>query len=161
MGQIQDFVDMTGKMNQAQINAQNIENIVQEVNRNSDQLDALNNVLSVIGYGSLTYNWDGSGSSASPTSAALTAPIKTGGANFIIFVYMSRNTDNPTQYFTMPYQQIGNNGNGDTVVLKDFVHITQADTGQLFIEVAFYASGSPINYTFNYIIIQQPSNTTS
>lgn len=161
MSQIQNFTDVTGSMTQTQINAANIDNIIEEVNRNSDQLDALNNVLSVLAYGQLTYSWDGSGSSATPTATTLTANLNTSGANFIVIVYMSRSTDSPTQYFPLPYNQIATNGNGDSVVTKTFWLVTEADTGQLFINLQFFATGSPINYTFNYLIIQQPSNLSS
>lgn len=160
MGTLDSFVDMTGQMSQDDINAENISNIIDELNRNSDQLDSLNNTLSVIAYGSLDYSWDGSGDPGTPTQATLFIPAQS-SASFIGMTYFSRNTDDPIHYFAMPYTQGIVNANGDSVMSKIFVAGSNSDNGQYEIDLNFYATGSPIDYTFYYILLQQPSNVTS
>lgn len=157
MGQLEEFTDMTGNMSQEDINQENISNIIDELNRNSDQLDSLNNVLSVIAYGSLTYNWDGSGDPASPTSDVLVAP-ETSDANFIGFVYMAR-SDDEGLYFNLPYYEVDVNSNGDSVIGKRFDINNNSSTGQLEITIQFLLPGSPTNFTFYYFLVQQPANT--
>ena len=160
MGNIDSFVDMTGAMSQDDINTENINNIIDELYRNSDQLDSISNTLSIIAYGTLDYSWDGSGSGATPTQSSLFVPA-TSSANFIGMTYFSRSTDDPTIYFAMPYTQGYVNANGDSVVGKLFVAGSNSDTGQYEIDLNFYNTGTPIDYTFYYILLQQPSNVTS
>lgn len=157
MGDLSSFVDITGNLSQDDINSENISNIIDEVNRNSDQLDSINNVLSVIAYGSLVYNWDGSGSGASPTVGQLIAPVES-SASFIDMTYFSRSTDTPIQYLATPYTQAAENANGDSVVTKIFLAGSNSTTGQYEINLNFYATGTPTVFTFYYTILQQPAN---
>lgn len=160
MGSLSSFTDITGKMSQDDINTANINNIIDEFNRNSDQLDALNNVLSVIAYGSLQFSWDGTGSGSSPNSITLVAPVES-SVSFIDFTYFTKSTDiTPVDYAT-PYTEAAQNANGDTVVTKVFVAGSNSTTGQYQISLKFYATGTPTVYTFYYTIVQQPSNTQS
>lgn len=157
MGNLEPFDDIVGDMSQNDINAANIDNIIDELNRNSDQLDALNNVLSVIAYGSLVYSWDGTGSGSTPTIATLFAPIES-TASFIDFTYLTRSSDvTPINYAT-PYSEAAQNSNGDTVVTKFFVSGSNSDTGQYEVSLKFWAPGTPETFTFYYTIVQQPAN---
>lgn len=159
MGQIEEFSDMTGQMSQDEVNQENISNIIDELNRNSDQLDALNNVLSVIAYGSLTYTWAGTGSGGSPTEDILIAP-EISSANFIGLCYMSRSSDASPVYYAMPYTEIYTNANGDTVIGKEFFVNSNSSTGKFEVPVNFYNPGSAETFTFFYILLQQPANTS-
>lgn len=160
MSNLEQFNDMTGMMSQDDINAENISNIIDELNRTSDSLDSLNQTLSIVAYGTLTYSWDGSGSGATPTTATLQTGIATQG-NFIGLSYMSRDIDNPTIYVNMPYFRSIENANGDSVMDKLFQASVNSDSGIYEIDLNFFASGSPIDYTFYYILFQQPSNLPS
>lgn len=160
MGNISSIVDIVGNMSQDDVNAANIDNIIDELNRNSDQLDALNNVLSVIAYGSLVFNWDGSGSGVTPTTATLIAPIESTAA-FIDFTYLTRSTDVTPINHATPFTEAAQNGNGDTVITKYFVAGSNSDTGQYEISLEFFATGTPEIFTFFYTIVQQPANVQS
>lgn len=159
MGNIEQFSDMTGTMSDAEINAENISNIIDELNRTSDQLDSLNSVLAVIAYGSLDYEWDGTGSPGSPNGAQLVVPV-TSAANFIGFCYMQRSSD-PTKYYSMPYTEYVENANNDTVTAKFFIAFAENELGQFVIQLDFFNSGSAEAFTFYYTIIQQPANVSS
>lgn len=160
MGNLDGYVDMTGSMSQEDINTENISNIIDELNRNSDQLDALNNVLSVVAYGSLEYVWDGTVPLGNLLQVILTAPVNS-EANFSSFTYFSRASDNPPIYIATPYTEEYVNGNTDTVVSKVFVAGTNSETGQYEIFLNFYAPGNSTVFTFYYTIIAQPSNITT
>lgn len=160
MGNLQQFVDMTGRMSQQDINAENISNIIDELNRTSDSVDSINQTLSIVAYGTLEYSWDGTGSGASPLQAVIQTGIQTSG-NFIGLSYLSRSVDNPTLYINTPYIRSFTNSNGDTVVDKYFYAEVDSDNGIYQITLNFYNSGSPIDYTFYYFLFQQPSNLTA
>lgn len=160
MGKLAAYTDPTGKIDETELNDQNISNIINELNRNADKLDALNNTLSIIAYGSLTYTWDGSGSGATPTIKVLTVPI-TSQAQYMGFVYMSRSIDNPPIYLALPYTQAITNASNDSVVSKIFNIGTNSLTGQFEIDLNFYATDTPITYTFYYIIVKQPTNISA
>lgn len=51
MGRLDAFTDMTGKMSMMELNGQNIQQILDELNRNSDQLDSVQNNLAVVSSG--------------------------------------------------------------------------------------------------------------
>lgn len=159
MGSLEEFTDITGQMSQDEINQENISNIIDELNRNSDQLDSLNNVLSIIAYGTLIYNWTGTGSGASPTIDVLVAP-ESSSANFIGLAYFTRSSDITPLYYQMPFTEIAVNGGGDTVVTKEFSLNSNSSTGQLEVTVNFFATGSAENFTFYYILLQQPASTS-
>lgn len=52
MGRLDPYIDITGKLNPFEVNAENINNIVDELNRNSDQLDSVQNNLAIVSRGS-------------------------------------------------------------------------------------------------------------
>lgn len=157
MGDLDSFIDMTGAMSQEEVNAQNISNIIDELNRNSDQLDSLNSTLSVIAYGSLVYSWNGSGSAATPLQATLSANI-TSSAAFIGLCYMQKASDATGELFQLPYTQEFENSNGDSVMAKNFLCGANTDTGTFQVDLNFFTTGTPDIFTFFYTILRQPSN---
>lgn len=159
MGSLEEFTDITGQMSQDEINQENISNIIDELNRNSDELDSLNNVLSIIAYGTLTYNWDGTGSGNIPTEDTLIVP-ETSAANFIGLCYFSRSSDAEPIYYQMPFTGVAANANGDAVITKNFLVNANSTSGQFEIPIRFYATNNPETFTFYYILLQQPANTS-
>ncbi len=156
MGNLQSFQDMTGSMKQADVNTQDITNIIQELNRTSDQLDALNNTLSISGYGSLTYNWLGGGTGASPVQDTLTSPFNSPG-NYIGLSYMTRATENNKLFHALPFSELGVNANGDSVITKYFLSGVDTNTGKYTVVVTFPQSGTPEIFTFYYLVFVQPT----
>lgn len=157
MTQLQQFTDMTGTLSKAEINTQNLNNIVSELNRTSDQLDSLNQTLNIVAYGTLTYSWDGTGSGATPLQSVLQTGVQSSG-NFIGMSYLSRDVDSPTLYVNLPYFRSMVNANGDAVLDKLFIPQVNSASGIYQIVLNFYAPGTPIKYTFYYFIFQQPSS---
>lgn len=153
MSSLEQFSDMTGTMSDAEVNAENISNIIDEFNRLNDQVDSLNSSLSVIAYGSLTYDWDGN----VPETPTVTAPISS-AANFMGLVYMSRSSESDSFYHALPFTEIFQNGNGDSVNAKVFVSGVNPAIGELEIDLNFFNTGSPEVFTFYYIIVLQPAN---
>lgn len=156
MGNLEQFSDMTGTMSDAEVNAENISNIIDEFNRLNDQVDSLNSALSVIAYGTLSYDWDG-GTSEFPT---LTTSISS-AANFMGLVYMSRSSEADAFYHAFPFTEVFQNSNGDSVDAKAFLSGVNPTIGELEIDLNFYNTGSPETFTFYYIIVLQPANITA
>lgn len=160
MSNLQPYQDPTGQMTQEEVDQQNIINIINELNNATDAVNSLNNTLTIVAYGTLTYIWPGTGSGLTPTVEILRVPAQS-EAGFIALTYFSRNTDNPTIYFAMPYQQAYINANSDTVIGKSFLCGSNPTTGQYELDLVFYNSGTPITYTFYYLLLQQPANITA
>lgn len=145
MGRLDSVSDVTGRLTPLDLNAVNIENIINELNRNSDQLDAIANSLSIIGRGTLTGTWDGTAGGTVILSAAhgLTlAPI---------FISTFKRSDQPGVFY--PGAHWFYNGAG-TLTAEAF---TQTDTSNITFEFIGHTAGSPATITFSYYIIQQPA----
>jgi hypothetical protein len=54
MGLLSPYQDMTGTMSPTEINAENIQQLINEANRSSDQLNTLTSAFNVVAYGSHT-----------------------------------------------------------------------------------------------------------
>lgn len=146
MGRLDYFSDSTGKMSQTDINSQDISNIVIEMNRNQDLLDALNNNLKIIARGSGTISWDGT----SGVSVNLPVPVNA-NVQFTFLVYftssiVSNNHLQQTQYFN-----VDNSGN------LIYIMTAASDATNLYISFQSYHTGTAQTFTYYYFIIQQPS----
>lgn len=153
MGRLDLYSDMTGSMNPTDVNAQNISNIVDELNRNSDQLDSLSNTVSIIASNKLTVTWNGTGGGL-PTTVADT--IKTGATSSFLAFYSRSDTAN--QLFSVPNIHYDGSGNIACIVSANtFV----SGTASIGFNIEFLNNGSPVTFTFFYYILQQPANVTS
>lgn len=145
MGLLQPFVDMTGEMTGLQITERNISQIINEVNRNADQLDSLNNSLNIIGRGSASLFWDGTGETAVTVN-------KNHGFNFApVFLGFFVRSDQPDLSYPVPMWFYDNSGN----FLNRIYGYT--DSTNINFQFATAVSGSPLTFTFSWYIIQQPA----
>lgn len=94
MGKLSPFVDMTGKMDQVALNDQNIQRLMTELNRASDQLDEINQGLVIINKGQIPAPLVGNQYSAS-VNLGTAAP-----SSFLAFMTRS---DQAGNFFAMPY----------------------------------------------------------
>lgn len=149
MGQLQSFQDATGKMTPIDINAQNIQQIIDEFNRSQDLLDALNNNLKIINRGTIEFTWDGTVPNFQTLTEAVGSTVP-----YIFLLYYSR-SDIPDSLFFIPSRPVDLSGNA----------IFEIDAGTVgnTLEVFFnsFQVGSPIDFTAFYFIIQQPANVTN
>lgn len=155
MSTIQSFTDMSGRLSQNDINSQNVQNIINEFNRLSDRVDSLNNSLSVIAYGQLSYSWDGTILQTSVSSPIVST------SNFMGLCYMSRSSESNNFFHGMPFTEVIVNGAGDSVDGKIFLSGASPTTGSLQVNLNFYATGSPETFIFYYLVIQQPADVPS
>lgn len=149
MGRLDTFADMTGSMNQVDINEQNILQVIDELNRNADQLDAVANALSIIGRGSVNGTWSGNGGTGNLLSLTATHGFQTAP----IFMASFTRSDMPNQWFNIPQWFYDNSGNlaGRAYAYTDAQNINFNFIGNNASPV------SPVNMTFSWYIIQQPA----
>lgn len=152
MGRVNLATDLTGQLSDTELNTQNIGNIIDELNRNSDQLDSLSQNLTIIAYNALPVTWPGTGGGL-PTSVSDT--IKTGAASSFLAFY--NRSDIPNQLFSVPNIHYDNSGNISCIVTGSTFVSGVASIG---FEIEFLSNGSPITFNFYYYILQQPTNIT-
>jgi hypothetical protein len=157
MSQLNRQVDLSGQQDVLDMQSSEIGSIMDELNRTSDNLDALLNNLSIAGYGSLTYNWDGVSIGTTPITQ--NATITSSGALFPI-VFMNR-SDQPNNLYSLPYIITLQNANNDAVMASYFYAGVNLTSQQFFVNLAFYATGAPKTYTFYYYLMTQPPNATA
>lgn len=157
MGQLNRHVDMTGSQTVEDIQSTELGSIIDELNRTSDNLDALLNNLSIAGYGSISYTWDGVSIGATPITQ--NATITSSGALFPI-VFMNR-SDQPGNLYSLPYVITQVNANGDATMASYFYAGVNLGSQQFFVNLAFFAPGTPKTYTFYYYLMAQPPNATA
>lgn len=146
MGRLDMIVDMTGKTNLLAMNEENISNIIDEMNRNSDQLDAIANNLNIIARGTLTGTWDGTanhGVSLVQNHGFSTPPI---------FVAQFTRSDQPGIYYPVPQWFYDSSGNfqGRAYAYTDATNINLS-----FLSVV-NGSGA-VTFNFSWYILQQPA----
>lgn len=145
MGRLDAITDMTGKMSSLDMNAQNIGNIIDELNRNSDQLDAIANTLNIIGKGTLSMNWDGSSgfvNTVSQTHGFTVPPL---------FMASFTRSDQPGIYYPVPMWFYDGAGNFQQRIYG------YTDSSKIFFQLATASAGATLTYTFSWYIIQQPA----
>lgn len=150
MGRINLATDLTGKLSDIELNAQNINDIVNELNRNSDQLDSLSKNLNIIAYNKLSVTWPGTGGGLPTTVTDL---IKTGAASTFLAFY-DRN-DIANQLFSVPNVHYDGSGNIASIITGNTFVLGAASIG---FNIDFLANGSPVSFNFYYYILQQPTN---
>lgn len=145
MGRLDEVVDMTGSSSQMDLNSQNIQQVIDELNRNSDQLDAIANGLNIIGRGSLSGTWDGT------AGGQITLKQAHGFSQAPIFLASFTRSDMPGQFFPVPMWFYDTAGNYQSRVY-DYTDATN-------INLTFVSaiSGSPTTFVFSWYIIQQPA----
>lgn len=147
MGRLDEVVDMTGKMSQMDLNGQNITQMIDELNRNSDQLDAITNALNIIGKGSVSGTWNGVGG----IGAGLTLTPTHGFPQAPIFIAFYNRSDRPNQYYPVPNWEFDNAGS----LLSRAYGLSQANT--FLFNYAQTNNGPILTITFSWYAIQQPA----
>lgn len=153
MGRLDAFTDMTGSMSQQEINGQNIEQIIDELNRAADQVDALSNSISIVNRNNVTVPLSGNTYNASVN-------IQTSVASSFL-AYMSR-SDQPGNYFVLPY--FATSGVPVSALQMAVSASLQSAAGnQVMLNIqgvvgAGYAAPSSI--TVYYYILSQPANAS-
>ena len=155
MGQINRHVDITGELNRDEVHSAEISSIIDELNRTSDNVEALLNNLSIAAYGTLTYIWDGT----IQTNITLQTSINSTGA-LSPLVFMNR-SDLPASYFQLPFMINVVNANGDPVIGAIFISGVDAIKSVFFVNLNFPSAGIPKTLTFYYYLISQPPNVTA
>jgi hypothetical protein len=154
VGSLNLFSDKSGLFSQSQVNGENIKSIIDELNRNSNQLDSVNNSLGILSSGQSVVNIS-AGTGSTTVSLGTTAP-----ASFIC--YMSR-PDLPGRFFALPYVV---NENPPTPTIDMVVTATLVAAGglgtnvslqfQAFANTATYSP--PASVTCYYYTFSQPVN---
>ncbi len=147
MGRLDQFADITGSMNQVDTNAQNIQQIIDEMNRNSDQLDAISNGLSIIGRNTLIGTWNGTGGAG----GSLTLQQNHGFQTAPIFMASFLRSDVPGVYYPVPQWFYDGSGSFQARTYS------YTDATNIYFSFTSASNGSPITFTFSYYILQQPA----
>ena len=147
MGRLDPITDPTGKLTDTQQNAVNIDNIINELNRNSDQLDAISNSLNIIGRGSISGTWTGQGGIGN----ALSLSKNHGFGSAPIFLASFTRSDQSGVHYPVPQWFFDDEGN--------FLSRATAFTDASIISFDYFqvSDGTPISLTFSWYIIQQPA----
>jgi len=147
MGRLDTITDMTGDMDAVQVNAANIDNIINELNRNSDQLDAISNSLNIIGRGSISGTWQGQGG----INNALTLSSNHGFGSAPIFLGSFTRSDQSGTFYPTPQWFFDNT--------RNFIARAVAFTDSQNISFSYFqvSNGPQIILTFSWYIIQQPA----
>lgn len=154
MGRLDVFSDMSGKLGQLEVNKQNIQQLIDELNRNSDQLDSLTKSLGISNPGKLTLAISGN---SQTTSASL------GQVSAFSFIGFLTRSDQPNNYYMIPYVLT----EGVPVTAFDMVVLASlsSSAGRVSInldaEVATtYLGSAPVSVTLYYFILNQPVAST-
>lgn len=146
MGRIDAISDLMGTMSPLDINQQNISNIIDELNRNADQLDAIGKGLNIIGRGSKSGTWNGVGG----INSGLTMLQNHGFQTSPIFIGFYTRSDIAGN-FPVPYWDFDNTG---SLLSRAYAYTSVTD---IVFNFAMTSNGAPINITFSWYIIQQPA----
>lgn len=146
MGRIDLTDDFTGDLSPTELNAQDIENIIAELNRNSNQLDAVQNNLAIVTRG----------------KTSLTTPAGVGdlfvdvnhGLGFppAVMAFYTLSSD-PNTVYQLPSFVLDGSGNFLYSVL-----FTSTNNN-----LRFEVNGTlpAITFNFSYYLLKQPANLTS
>jgi hypothetical protein len=144
MGLIQEIVDPTGTMSDMTLNSENISQIIDEMNRSSDQLDAITNSLNIINKGTTTLVLNAA-------ALAVTANIPHGFGSAPIFVAFINRSDLPTLWYPLPY------ATSDGTGLVNLSCTATTDITNINFGIVRSASGAAITFIISYYILQQPA----
>lgn len=144
MGIIDSIIDPTGNLSDEEVNSQNLSQIIDEMNRNSDQLDAIANSINIINKGSQTLSM-----STSDTSTSVQVTHGFGSAP--IFLAFFNRSDQANAWYSFP--NIVADGSGSVIFAAN------ANTDSVNINFSFVRSttGSPLVFIVSYYILQQPA----
>ena len=149
MGKIDNFMDLTGSMDQTEVNSTQITQMVDELNRSQDLLDSFTSNLKIIATGQVTDIWNGSAG----VGNHIDIPINT-GLGFTFLGYYSR-SDIPGSLYSIPNYLYDNSGN------IQFYVFNFSNQQNLTMQWYAYQAGTSFTWTFYYFILQQPTNTNS
>lgn len=150
MGKLQPFVDMTGKMSQSEINKANITNIVDELNRNADQLDAISSNFRIVARGSVVLTSNGTQFTGG------TVPLATGTiSTFLAYVVRSDQPNNLNQLLYSSYDSSYN------FQFSVWATISGGALSVTTLLASGYTPPAGMTLTVYYYIFQQPAGVTS
>lgn len=138
MGRIDSITDMTGTLDVMDLNAQNIQQIIDELNRNSDQLDSIAKGINIIGRGTTT----------SVNHSAIS--VAHGFSQAPIFVASFTRSDQPGVYYPIPswFYDVAGNYQGRVYAYTD---------SQSIVLTQDFVAAAPATITFSWYILQQPA----
>lgn len=152
MGQIQRYVDPTGDMSMLQRHDQDIGQIMDELNRMGDQLDALNKSTKIIARDKVAVTVQ-----AGQTFGTNSYTYGSGTIGSFICTVVSAN--DPDHSWPVPYHETQVNGSGVLDVL--LIATASAANNVLTFNVRVGTSyTTPVTLTFYFYILEQPANTT-
>lgn len=151
MGRVFSVKDFTGGMSPDELNAENIRQLSEELNRNSDQLDAIANGLNIIGRGSKTATWDGTGG----LGGGIQVLRPHGFTVAPIFMATYVRSDDPTNWYPAPNWTFDSAG-----ALVSRVYCS-TDATYLFLSFDSVLPGTPVDFTFSWYLLQQPAQLPS
>lgn len=152
MGRLNSYSDPTGRQTPQQQAEAYIQQIVQELNRNADQLDSLQKSLSISNPGKATLSISGTSQS---TTVNVGSP-----APFSFMAFMVR-SDQPTNYWALPYVLTQGVPVSSLNMVAYANLVTSANGSSLLFDVevaAGYLASAPALVTFYYFILNQPAN---
>lgn len=153
MGQIQRFTDATGEMSMTQRHDEDIDQIMGEINRIEDQLDAINRSVKIIARGKATLSYNGS-----PQYPP--ASFKYGGGSIGTFLCFIEPADEPGFLYGTPFSRKFASPGG---IVTGLYASCQARFGEASFSAIVDTTyvPSPPNLTFYIYVLEQPADTTS
>jgi len=144
MGILNPIIDPTGQLTQEEVNSQNLSQVIDEMNRNSDQLDAIANSMNIINKGSRTIVM---GASSTSTSTQ----VAHGFGSAPIFLSFFNRSDQSTLWYAFP--DVFTDGSGSVILAAD----SSTDAKNINFSFVRSATGSAITFIVSYYILQQPA----
>ena len=145
MGIVNRVFDPTGSKSDMEINAENLSQLIDEMNRTSDQLDAITNSLNIINKNSRTASWDGS------IGGGFTVSVPHGFGSAPIFVAYFNRSDQPNNWYPFPQWFYDNSGN---TLSRAYAYTDSTNINLTFFS---YVADGVVNFTVSYYILQQPA----
>lgn len=157
MGLLSMFTDPTGKMSQSEINSQTISQLIDEMNRNQDQLDSLSSGMAISQYNTITLN------TATQTQVQADTGFNTNTSSGVTFLAFVSRSDVAGAFYQLPYF-VTTGGSPTNLSLSIY-----AQLGPIFPNPEIYLTFSvaavagyvlPATFTFYYFILNQPVGAT-
>lgn len=143
MGELTSFSDQTGTMSQEEINAANIDNIVEELNRNSDDLDNFSNSLNVQNNGSISIN--ATNYTGSPPEAVVSLDYNANSLPTVTSTVLYAGA-----YYPLPFYQY-DNSTGAIVgrITQGFISVTSTSFAIIFDSFWYDTSNPALTIFYN------------
>lgn len=153
MGDLSRYVDPTGDLSKVEILDKDLDQIIEEINRNQDQLDALDSAIKIVARDQITTNYD---------AASHTYPLQIynyGGGTVGSFLCFMKRSDQPDNLYPVPYYESA--VVGATLELRLEAYANSAQSALQFTGRASTSHPSPpASLTFFFYIFRQPTNVT-